>query len=299
MRGLIKKKKGNIAILMCVAMTVLCGFAAFVIDIGIVYAEKAKLSNALDSAALAAVLELPADIDKSRTVAQQYLTMNHVNPISANIVFGADKKSIQINSSKNVKHFLAQIIGISNSTVYAKTKAVVAPLKSVGDGIRPFAVEKYPFSYGDQVVLKKGAGSGYHGNYDVVALGGSGASTFENNALYGYKGNISVGDWIDTEPGNMSGATNKIKNYIGTEASTISTYQRNSIRLWTIPLVNTLMVNGRNQVQVTGFGEFFVEGARNSGGQLELIGRFIRYVVKGEYDPTLEDTGLYSAKLTE
>jgi hypothetical protein len=291
--------KGNIAILMCFVITALCGFTAFVIDIGITYSEKAKLSNALDAAALAAVLELPASNIKAKAVAEDYMRKNNVDPTKATIVFSADNRSIQISSSKIVNHFIAPIIGIDSSTVKAKTKAMVAPLKSVSAGIRPFAVVTYNFTYGDQVILKKGAGSGYHGNYNVVALGGSGSSVFEQNALYGYRGQISVGDWIDTEPGNMAGATNRINNYISGENSTFDNFQRDSIRLWTIPIVNTLAVNGRSQIQVTGFAEFFVENATKSGGHMELTGRFIRYVVNGDYDPTLSDTGLYSAKLTE
>ena len=53
--------KGNVAIFFSLIITALFGFTAFVIDIGIIYSEKTKLSNAIDSAALVATLELPAD----------------------------------------------------------------------------------------------------------------------------------------------------------------------------------------------------------------------------------------------
>ena len=56
---------------------------------------------------------------------------------------------------KDVKHLFAQIIGISSSNVYAKTKAVVAPAKSVNAGIRPFAV------YGKKPVLVVGFAAFY------------------------------------------------------------------------------------------------------------------------------------------
>jgi len=51
--------KGNVSIILCVIIAALFGFTAYVIDIGMVYIERIKLSNAMDSAALAAALELP------------------------------------------------------------------------------------------------------------------------------------------------------------------------------------------------------------------------------------------------
>ena len=45
-RGDIVRKldnKGNVAIILCLVLTVLLGFTAYVVDIGLVYAEKVKL----------------------------------------------------------------------------------------------------------------------------------------------------------------------------------------------------------------------------------------------------------------
>lgn len=289
--------KGNVAIILCLLITALFGFSAYVIDIGTVYIEKAKLSNAIDSAALAGVLELPNDASKAISVAQQYLQSNNVNAGEATITIGDNNKSIQINAVRNIKHIFAPIIGINSSNITAETKAMIGPLKSVSTGIRPFAVQTYNFSYGSLVILKQGAGSGYNGNYGVVALGGTGASVYKANGLYGYCGTISVGDLIYTEPGNMTGATNQIENYINSENSTFDNFQRDSIRLWTLPLVNTLQVNGSKQIQVTGFGEFYVESVNNKSGKMEISGRFIKYVTNGNFDISINDTGAYSAKL--
>ncbi|HEY5584948.1 MAG TPA: TadE/TadG family type IV pilus assembly protein [Ruminiclostridium sp.] len=290
--------KGNVAIIMCLLITALLGLTAFVIDIGMVYVEKVKLSNAIDSAALAAVLELPIDDIKAKAVAEDYLQKNNVDPNQTVIAISEDHKSIQINGVKNVKHIFAQIIGISSSNIEVKTKAVVAPVKSVEGGIRPFAVEAYDFSYGDLVALKEGAGDGYQGNYGVVSFGGTGANVFRGNALYGYSGTISVGDYIDTEPGNMAGVCNDIKNYINSENSTFENFSRDSIRLWTIPLVDSLAENGRGTVLVSGFAVFYVENVTNKSGKLEFSGRFIRYVLNSQIDENLNDTGAYGAKLS-
>lgn len=291
--------KGNVAIMLCILMIVLLGFTAYVVDIGLVYAEKAKLSNAIDSAALAAALELPKDDIKARVVANDYLIRNNVEPSKALITISSDYKNIEIVGIKEVKHLFAGILGIKSSSVKSKTKAIIAPAKTIKMGIRPFAVENFDFSYGYLVTLKEGAGDGYHGNYGAVALGGTGASVFKDNALYGYKGTINVGDYITTETGDMTGATTSIANYINSEYSTFDNFERNSIRLWTIPLVDSLIVNGAKQVKVTGFGQFYVEKVFKQAGKTEISGRFIRFVTNAEIDTNLSDTGTYGAKLSK
>ncbi|KOA19234.1 hypothetical protein CLHOM_23400 [Clostridium homopropionicum DSM 5847] len=291
--------KGNISIILCIIIAALFGFTAYVIDIGMVYIERIKLSNAMDSAALAAVLELPNGDVKAEAVAIEYLEKNNVDPNLTKITISEDKKSVYIEGQKNVKHAFAQIIGIGSSNIKDKTKAVIGPIKSVKDGTRPFAVEKYDFSYGDLVVLKEGAGDGYHGNYGAVALGGTGASVFKENAINGYSGTVSVGDYIDTETGNMTGACNDIKQYINSENSTFDNFQRDSIRLWTLPLVDTLVVDGRKPVLVVGFAQFYVENVANKSGKIEVTGRFIKYVSNSPVDLSLNDTGAYGAKLSQ
>lgn len=290
--------KGNVSIILCLLITALFGFTAFAVDIGIVYAQKAKLNNAIDAAALAAVMELPNDDSKAKTVALDYLSKNNVEENEVSINISTDHKSIEINSVRNVKHLFAPIIGISNSNVQVSTKAIIAPAKSVSEGIRPFAVEAFNFSYGDLVTLKEGAGDGYHGNYGAVSLGGTGASVFRTNALYGFSGTVSVGDYIKTETGDMAGATNDIKNYINSEQSSFTNFPRDSIRLWTIPIVNTLVVNGSGQVKIVGFAEFYIEDITKKSSKIEINGRFIRYVINSTVDPSLNDSGAYGAKLS-
>jgi hypothetical protein len=40
-----------------------------------------------------------------------------------------------------------------------------------------------------------------------------------------------------------------------------------------------------------------VEGVGNNSGKMEIRGRFLRYVTKGETDMTIDDTGEYGVKL--
>ncbi|CDF58759.1 Tad domain-containing protein [Thermobrachium celere] len=292
------KKKGNAAIIILIMFAALLSFSAYVIDIGITYAEKIKLENAIDSACLAAALELPSNPIKAEDIAKEYLNKNGVDSTKASIFISEDKKSIKIIAQKQVPHFFAKIFGKDKSIVVSDSKAILGPAKSVKGGVRPFGVVAYDFTYGDLVTLKEESGDGYHGNYNVLAIGGQGSNVFYINAMYGYDGVISVGDLLDTEPGNMAGVVNDLKNYISSENSTFYNFQRDSIRLWTIPLVNTMEVNGRKMVLVVGFAQFFVEDINKKSGKAEITGRFIRYVTNAEIDMSLKDTGVYGVKLS-
>lgn len=279
--------KGNISVILCLVITVIL----FFLHIQLLYL--------LHMLQMLKLLLLPNNRDKAYDIAIEYLEKNNVNTENVNIVISNDNKSIEINGNKNVPHTFAKIFGVDSSNVETNSRVIIGTVKSVSGGLRPFAVETFNYTYGDVVTIKEGAADGYNGNYGVVALGGSGASTAKYNVLYGYKGTLKVGDWIDTEPGNMSSVVSTVKNYIRNDYSTFDSFTRDSLRIWTMPLVDTLEVNGRGQVQVVGFAQFYVEGMTNNGGHTEITGRFLQYVVNGEIDADLVEYGAYGAKLVK
>lgn len=289
--------RGAVSIVVALVITVLMGFASLVVDIGSMYLEKTRLQNALDAAALAASIELPERAASAMSVAQQYLTSNKVDLASTQITIAPDGKSIEIIGTRTVRHYIAQVIGISSSTVRARSKALLSPIKAINHGIRPFAVEKFNYVYGASVTLKKGASDGISGNYGPLALGGTGADVFRDNAIYGYNGKINIGDWINTETGDMAGPTNTIATYYGQEPNLFPNYPRNSLRLWTIPLVAPTELTGKTSVQIVGFAQFYIDGMEKKDGI--ITGKFIRYVTYGEADASLPETGLFTNKLVK
>lgn len=175
LRKKLKEKRGSVTVLMAIVLTVLMAIMAYVIDVGMVYAEGIKLSNALDAATLAAAMELPGDPNEALLVANDYLTNNGVDLNQTTINIGADNKSIEIEGVKEVEHYFAKLFGINSTPVNRTSKVALGAVKSVKGGIRPFAVEEAAFQYGDLVTLKEGAGGGTTGNYGALALGGTGA----------------------------------------------------------------------------------------------------------------------------
>lgn len=292
-----KSEKGNISIIVMVMMVVLLGSAGAAIDVGMAIIERTELSNALDYAALAGAQELPESAESAVAVAQSYLTENGINPEAVNITVSQDSKSIALTGSRSVEYTFLKVLGINDTVVNANSKVILGAARSVKGGLRPFAVEDFPYQYGELVTLKNGAGDGYQGNYGVVALGGTGSSVYEYNALYGYDGEIEIGDEIDTEPGNMASVSNQLQIYINGIAHTFESHPRDSERLWTVPLVDSLDVGGRDSVTVTGFAQVFVENIGKKAGKIEIEARFVRFVVNGDIDVSVVDRGTYGVKL--
>lgn len=298
LREMISNKKGAINIIVTVSLIGVLGFLALVIDVGFLFLEKNKLSNAADAAVLAGAQELPFDTNKAINIANHYAVVNGASLDKVSLAITENNSKIEANINNDVIFAFAKILGFDKANVVADSVAIVGPVTKVYDGIRPMVVEQQTLTYGQQVILKENAGDGYSGNYGAVSLGGNGSKVYENNMKYGYKGALKVGDIIYTETGNMSGPTYEGVTYISDrDFSTFNNYDRDSLRIWTIPIVDCLEVRGNKPVRIVGFAAFFVEGAYKKSGKTEVTGRFIEFVTNGDIDTGQTDYGLKGVKL--
>ena len=294
------EEKGSIAVLTAISLTVLLGFTAIVTDIGILYMNRSQLINTADAAALAAVQELPGNFDAARAVAVDYAARNGKAGDIVETELANSNREITVSASRDVTLFFSRIISDLNSKkVSASATAAVRPIGSVS-GVVPFGVVKQDFIFGLPYTLKEGGGDGENGNYGGLALGGNGASTYRYNITYGYDGKLHVGQWVSTEPGNMSGPTTQGVNYRISQdpGATFETVSKDSPRIVMVPVLDHLNVNGRGDVQIVGFAAFFLEGAGGSGNESYVTGKFMRLVAAGDVtsDPAA-DYGLYGAML--
>ena len=294
-----KREEGSVSILVSFIFIILMVSTAFVTDFGVIYAEKAKLTQAMDAAILAGGQALPEQIDEARNVMENYLIKNKISLDQVEIWIAEDGMTAEIKGHKDVTHFFGKVIGFNETRVKANTKIALGALSSVKGGIRPFGVENFNYNYGDSIVLKNGAGDGYHGNYGALALGGTGASTLLENALYGYSGELKIGDFIDTEPGNMASLIRCMISYINSIPESFDNYSPGSDRIWTLPLLRSLDVFGRDQVEIVGFGQFFIEDVQKKSGKAELTGRFIQYISQGDINFDQVSKGALGMKLIE
>lgn len=307
MKGKLFNKKGSALIIVAIGMVVILGTAALVVDVGMAFIEKSKLKNTADSAALAGALELPNFPSEAINVALQYVDKNGFSTDIAQAITTDDNYGMQVSLTGDIHYRFARVLGFTDTQLNLTSKVIVGAVSSVYDGIRPFVVEQQQFSYGQQVILKEDGGDGYKGNYGAIALGGTGASVFENNIKFGYEGKLNVGDYIDTETGNMAGPTldavdyiiNGVEDIIDGDYCTFDNYTPDSRRLWTVPVVDSLQVEGRSTVQIVGFALFFLEDAEKVSGQAEIKGRFIELVTNGDIIQGQTSYGLYGVKLIQ
>lgn len=296
-------QRGTTFVFFALILTVIVAFAALSVDVGIIAFEKSKLANTVDSAALAGAQELVTDNSNTRNVVNKYITKNNSGLNETIITINEAARSVEVTSSKTVKSYFANVFGNASQDVIATAQAKVENISALS-GCRPIAVIKQTFVYGNIYVLKEGASDGYSGNYAAISLGGNGGSIYEDNLLNGYSGTIRVGDSIPTETGVIAKKTsNSIETLISrcdhTPRCTHTYYNKNCSRIIFIPVVDTLYVNGKKHVNVLGFATFFLEGAVNSGGHTEIIGRFITYHADGETSTAINDYGTYGIKLVK
>lgn len=300
-KSILRSRRGSVSVITALAFTVLLGFVALVVDVGVLYLNKAQLSNMVDAAALAGVQELPADEQQAMLAVQEYALKNGRADDALEISV-SDDKTIFVRATRRVNLCFAKVFNLSFSMVHAEAGASLTSI-SGATGVVPFGIVKQEFIYGKDYTLKLGAGDGYNGNFAALALGGTGATTYKENIKYGYKGKLEMVEWVplllETEPGNMSGPTAEGVNYrMGLDQdATFETVEKSSPRIVVVPVIDSLDGNGRHSVQVDGFAAFFLEGVGGSGTNSYVTGKFMNLVMAGDISSNVSDYGVYGARL--
>ncbi len=315
----IHSEDGNIVVLVALVLTILLGSCALVVDLGVIYVNYARLQNALDAAVLAGVQELPTSTTKAQQVALEYAQNNGVPQLS--ITFALNDLEIKASAQKQVPAFFSRIWGLENKTITASARARLVPPSSM-TGVVPLSVKEQDLSYGVEYFLKSGAGGDLSsGWYGALELNGPGAWDYQQFLTYGYSGNLSLGQVLEVEHGNMSGPTqtgieNRLAMDTRTPRNTIDDHERNAPEIVYIPIIKIIETSGNSvqQVQIVGFAAFFIEGVTGNGTESTIQGRFLRTIVpKGQATGSLanlqqievemeqgqlsSDFGLYAAKL--
>lgn len=301
-------EKGVVMVIAALMLTSLMAVTAMVVDTGMVYVTRAQLQKAADAGALAGArtLRLTGSQSQAEAVGRQYVASNSNAPYQTAFLSDLATGRCTVNLSKEVKFFFAPLIGYTRTIVRVSATAAawrVTKLKN----IVPFGVLEQNFEYGQQYTLKYGAGSDslqYCGNYEALALGGSGTSDYSRNLKLGYSGAIAVGDRLTTEPGNMAGPTQDGVDYRINLCTAGCSYaaqnEADCPRVVMVPIIDTLP-NGSGETTVRGFAAFFVEAidANASTGQKDIVGRFMQWSVTAEASEDGPDFGVYAIKLIE
>lgn len=288
------EEDGTVLVVVAAMMTALMGLAALVSDVGRMYVVRQRLTAIADAAALSGSQFLPDEPDTARTTAELYLSKNGVDPATATVSVSADHRQVSVAIGRAVSLTFARAIGQREAQVSGRAMAETGNL-SAYYGAAPLGVPEADWRVGSVVTLKKGGGGGTTGDYGALALGGKGASTYEDNLTNGYHGWIRVGDMVATEPGNMAGPTERActSRVHDDPSGSYLSHNRTSKRLMVLPIISSVTPNGRGEVQVVGFAMFFVDSC-NKG---EVTGRFVKYVIEGESSVSGRDFGTRTTKL--
>jgi hypothetical protein len=297
LRNIFKSEKGSAAVIIALTMTVFVGFSATVIDAGLLYVTKSKLSNAMDAAALAGVQELPYHPQAAINVAKAYAQANGIDESKLNIEIINNNTGIRVTTNRDIEFFFAKVLGHNSGRVEGSATARVLPISGL-NGAVPLGIEDIAFEFGQTYTLKVGAGESEQGWFGALALEKPGASQYEENLKFGFKGQIKIGDILDIQTGNISNPTKRAIDYRILHCShncTVNDFNRNCMRLLKVPVI---IPAGHKKVQVVGFSMFLVDQVLGQGNQSFITGTFIRTVTTGDMDEDTPYFGLYGAKLT-
>jgi Flp pilus assembly protein TadG len=298
-----REERGSVLVVVAIALTAIFGLAALSTDVGRLYVMRQRLSAVADAAALAGGERLPADPTGAVNNAIAYLQKNNIDPARATIALTESNHKISVTIDDAVPMTFARIVGHSQEPVSSSATAWATPISGVYGAV-PLGVARADWVYGQLVYLKMDASTGTvsPGNYQALALGRTGASTYESNLANGYPGWIRMGNWIDTQTGNMATPTVRgVNTRISQDPySTYTTVKRQSPRLVKVPILADYNVNGSGQVNVVGFAMFFLEQGIDEGNEKgQIVGRFVKMMTEGEANGSAPDYGLYAVKLTQ
>lgn len=297
-------ESGNVMVLVALSMVVICGFAALVIDIGALYLQHQQAQAAADAGALAGADTLvTATSTAASTAANTALSMANTNDPHPNYtaVAHGTLQTVTVTGQQTVPFTFARILGIPSANVKVSSKAELGTLTQAV-GIVPIAVLNQNFNYGQQVYLSQPAGSGSSGNYGFLDFSGNGSNGLEYDIEHGYDFPLYVGEQVDTKTGMNTGPVQTAIDYRmsqddGEGCDSFETADSTCSRVMYLPVVNTLDVSGKKPVTILGFATFFLDGLVNSGGQQQIVGRFIQMVRAGTIGVG-QNYGTYGVKLT-
>lgn len=319
LKSLLLDENGTVMVIVAGAMVALMGFAACVVDVGMLYAGRARLMDTADAAALAGAQELPSSETDAETVARDYIARNGENVSDFSVDAVGDRLTVTANS--DVDFFFAPVLGINTGDVGARAVAT-ARAATTGKGVVPIGIDKeQPRIPGHEYELKMNAppddainlGSGNFGALDLDGNNGGGGNDYRDRLRDGYEGVLKVGDIIIPESGNKVGPTEqgitpRLDGCTHSPKCIPDNYDPDCPRVVIIPVYEIYQIQGQKvkSMRIVGFSAFLIkEFSEDGNGQgnnssATIEGYFLDdYVMSGDSNPSQTNFGVYAVKLIE
>ena len=284
-------RPGTALVMIAGGLTLLMASGAWVLDLAIGLQERTRQQAATDAGALAGAMELTppytnAKGDLAKAKAVEFANLNGANITTANVELWdhptSGGKGITVRSTRSVDTFFARVFQINAYDVGTNSSCTLGGVTDMPGGTIPFGVPAIPngnsfevlSSVGPevykylpdppdgtqvQIQLKVRSGNQNNGNVLALSLDGRGANEYRDDIVNGCETTVKIGDYVDTQTGNMVGPTNQaIDTRIGDTV--------------VVPLVSKPEWDenkGRSQIHVIGFASVLIAAGAQNG---EVVG---------------------------
>jgi len=297
-----KQEEGASLVLVGIAFMGIMMMAGLVLDGGALFMEKRNLQKAANAAVLSSAQELTTDQASVQEIVNEVLQKHGEITSLENTQIQVDNR-VDVYLTKNVTLSFGRLFG--KDTTEVKVHAA-AELTSMGKaaGAAPLGIDdRVELNYYSEYKLKVDQKENEYGYFGVLALGGPGAATYEDNLRNGYEDQIEVGMVLDTETGNVAGKTRsvvseKLLDSCGYEAAS-KQIDRDCDRILLVPVYtpHKQSTNQLKSVEVTGFAYFFITEPIDPK-DTSITGMFVKRAGKGVYESGAYDRGAYAIRLT-
>ncbi len=302
--GFFKDDKGNVFILVAIALVVLLGMTVFAIDVGSLYLTRRQMVNAADAAALAGAQEMILQGDVEAKV-NEYATTLH-NADSAEIVEQtSDTLKVRARKTADLWFYpaFASLLNSSQPTefeVSAEAKALIYPPEDIKHLV-PIATT-YAAIYaaeGGTVLLTSSATWDEDmgpGNFGFVSFCSSedGSAILGERIKYGFPGNITTDDPAYPQTGQKVGQVRPAVNWRYENAPYI-----------VVPIIDkdSYVPGSSDTFDIVDFAAFKIDSYVFQASEHRVTGTFVDYVAVSSGGPPGDTTGtshgVYSVTLIE
>ena len=281
-----RNERGQVLVMTVIAMTVLLGMTALVLDVGAWFHSKRQLQATADAAALAGAQALPDDPGTANQWAVDYANKNGGGVLGADVSITSTNMgndTIAVTGEKTEPGFFSRILGVDNVDVKASAKAIVGP-PAQARYVAPMVVScKHPLI--QNCNGKHTPTFGVETTLDFDPMGAPGAFGMLNlDGGNGTPGSSVEGDWIlhgfdkylplgmyNSDPGAKF-SSQQVNGALDARIGTVLLF----------PVFRTLGGQGQNaQYDIIGWIGFHLDGYTTSGNNATLTGYFTEYIAQG------------------
>jgi len=283
-----KNERGQAIVLMVLALVVLLGMAALVLDVGNWFHTRRQLQATSDAAALAGAQKLPEDPGGAASLAMSYANQNGGNVAGSDIVISSTAQpndTISVKAKKTSPGTFTSLLGIGSAFIDAHAKARVGPPVSALH-VAPMVVfcghslihncdgNSTPDFGPDNTTTMDYNPMGAPGAFGMLNLdGGNGTPGSSDEAewiLHGFNKYLPIGTYR-SDPGAKFSSTN-IQDALDARLDSVLLF----------PVYKTLDEQGQNaEYDIIGWIGFHLTSYEAHGNGATLHGYFTEFIAQG------------------